>query len=130
MQLTRRLGSHAVVPIVRWGARLLSIPILVFWGWFLIAHLFGDAGRPSRPLVWGDYAILAAVVASLVGLAVAWKWELPGAVLALAAVAGGASLNWRMLVFPGAPVLVAAAMFVAGWGMSGAPRNEPAAKPQ
>jgi hypothetical protein len=115
---------------VRWAARLLSIAILAFWGWFLVAHLFGDAGRPSRPLVWGDYAILTAVVASLVGLAVAWKWELLGVALALAAVAGGALLNWRMLVVPGAPVLVTAALFVTGWWMSGAPRNEPAANPQ
>jgi hypothetical protein len=130
MQLTRGLGIQASAPVVRWVARVLSVPILLFWGWFLVAHLFGDAGRPSRPLVWGDYAILTAVVASLVGLVVAWKWELPGAALALAAVAAGASLNWRMLIFPGAPVLVAAVMFLTGWWLSGAPRDERAARAQ
>jgi hypothetical protein len=127
MQLTPRLGSPAATAF-HWGARVLSVLIVAFWGWFLIAHLLGDAGRPSRPLVWADYALLTAVVASLVGLVIAWKWERAGAALALVAVAGGAALNWRMLIAPGAPVLVTAALFVAGWWMRGAPRHEPAAQ--
>jgi hypothetical protein len=91
MQLTGRVGIPASALVVRWVARILSVPILLFWGWFLVAHLFGDPGRLSRPLVWDDYAVVTAVVASLAGLAVAGKWELAGAALALAAVAAGAS---------------------------------------
>ena len=129
MQPTRPLGIHAALPVVRWGARILSVPILLFWGWFLIAHLFGDGGQASRPLVPSDYGILTAVVVSLMGLAVAWKWELLGGALTLAAVSACALLNWRVLVFPGTLIPVASVMFLAcGW-MSGAPRTEQASRP-
>src|SRR5262245_11726205 len=95
MQTSRPLGTSKAAPVVRWGARILSVPILLFWGWFLLAHLFGDGGRPSRPLGLKDHAILTAVVVSLVGLAVAWKWELLGGALTLAAVSACAFVNWR-----------------------------------
>jgi hypothetical protein len=130
MQATRSLGIHAALPVVRWGARILSVPILLFYGWFLIAHLFGDEGRPSRPLVWADYAILAAVVVSLVGLAVAWKWEMLGGALTLTAVSACAFLNWGVLLFPGTLIPVAAVMFLACAWMSGAPRSEQASRPE
>lgn len=97
---------------MRWGARMLSVPILLFWGFMLIAHVVGDEGRPSRPLVWGDYAILTALVASLVGLAVAWKWEPLGAALTLAAVLACAFINWRVLVFPGTLIPIAGLLFL------------------
>jgi hypothetical protein len=114
---------------VRWGARILSVAILLFWGWFLIAHLFGEEGRPSRPPVWQDYVGLTALVVSLVGLAIAWKWELAGGALTLAAVAVGAFINWQVLVFPYALIWFAAVLFLAcGW-MSRARRNDPAARP-
>lgn len=130
MQTTRPLGISAAATVVRWGARLLSAAILLFWGWFLVAHLLGDAARPSRPLHLTDSAILTAMVVSLVGLAVAWKWELLGGALTLAAVAAGAFLNWGVLSFPGTLIPVAAAMFVAcGW-MSGRARNTQADRPQ
>jgi hypothetical protein len=129
MQPTRPLGTHPALPFVRWGARILSVPILLFWGWFLIAHLVGDAARPSRPLVPSDTVLLAAVVVSLVGLAVAWKWELLGGTLTLAAVAVGGFINWQVLVFPYALIWVAALLFLAcGW-LSRARRNDPAARP-
>jgi hypothetical protein len=89
----------------------------------LIAHVFGDEGRSSRPLVWTDTAIVTMVVVSLVGLAVAWKWELAGGGLTLAAVSACALLNWRVLAFPGTLIPIAAVMFLTcGW-MSGAARR-------
>ena len=130
MQTTRPHGISLALPVVRWGARILSVAILLFWGWFLIAHLFGEEGHPSRPLVWQDSAILTTVVVSLVGLAVAWKWELQGGALTLAAVSTCAVLNWGVLTFPGTLIPVAAVMFLTCWWMSRAPRNEQAASPQ
>jgi hypothetical protein len=116
MQTTRPIEIHAALPVVRWGARILSAAILLFWGWFLIAHLFGDGGRPSRPLVWTDFAILSTLVVSLVGLAVAWRWELVGGMVTLAALFACAVFNWRVLVFPGTLIAVAGVMFFAcGW---------------
>ena len=125
MQTTRPHGLSPARPVVRWGARVLSVPILLLWGWFLIAHLVGEGGRPSRPLVAQDCIILTAVVASLVGLAVAWKWERLGGALTLAAVSACALLNWRVLVFPGTLILITGVMFIAcGW-LSGRRANRP-----
>jgi hypothetical protein len=112
---------------VRWGARILSVPILLFWGWFLIAHLFGDAAPPSRPLVWADAVVLTAMVVSLVGLVVAWKWELMGGSLTLLALSVGALFTWQILAGPYTLIVVAAMLFLAcGW-MSRARRNDPSA---
>lgn len=96
----------------RWSARLLSLLILAFWGFFLIAGLFGDAAQGGRPLVTDDFLILGALVTSLAGLAVAWKWEFAGAVLTLAAVAVCAAVNWRVLMFPGTLIPITACLFL------------------
>jgi hypothetical protein len=103
---------------------MLSIPILLFWGFMLIAHIFGDEGRPSRPLVWSDYATLSMLVVSLVGLAVAWKWELPGAALTLAAVLACTFINWRVLIFPGILIPLAGLMFLTSACLKRPPRND------
>ena len=97
---------------VRWGARVLSALIVVFFGFFLIAHLVGDQGQPSRPLMWNDYVILTSIVISLAGLLLAWKWELAGAAITLIAIAVCASVNWNILVSPGALIPLTAALFL------------------
>ena len=102
----------------RWSARLLSGLILLFWGFFLVAHLLDDEGSPSRPLNATDYAIVASIVAALAGLALAWRWELAGAVTALLAIVVCAALNWKVLVFPGTLIPVTAALFLAAWWIS------------
>jgi hypothetical protein len=71
---------------VRWTARVLSGLIVLFFGFFLIAHLIGDQGRPSRPLVWNDYLILTTLVLALVGLLLSWKREFVGAAVTLIAI--------------------------------------------
>lgn len=108
-------ASTASAAAVRRGARWLSVLILLFWGFFMIAHLLGDEGRPSRPLVWADYAALASLVSSLAGLALAWRWERAGAFVTLAAVAACAAVNWKILVSPGALIPAAAALFLLSW---------------
>jgi hypothetical protein len=101
--------------VVRWSARLLSGLILLFWGFFLAAHLLGDEGRPSRPLTAADYAIVTSILVALSGLAVAWRWELAGAVTTLLAIAVCAALNWKVLVFPGTLIPVTALLFLSAW---------------
>ena len=108
----------SITMVVRWGARILSALILLFWGYFILAHLVGDEGRSSRPLTTNDYASLTAMVISLIGLGVAWKWELIGAAMTLAAVVIGAVLNWRALASPGALIPLAASLFLLCWWMS------------
>jgi hypothetical protein len=102
----------------RWCARLLSGLLLLFWGFFLAAHLLGDEGRPSRPMTAADCAIVASLVAALAGLAVSWRWELAGAVTTLLAIVVCAALNWKVLVFPGTLIPVAALLFLTAWWIS------------
>jgi hypothetical protein len=130
MQTTRPQGISLALPVVRWGARILSVAILLFWGWFLIAHLFSDEGLVARPGVWQDHVGLTALVVSLVGLAIAWKWELAGGVMTLVAVLTGAFINWQVLAFPPAIIPIAGLLFLLCWWMSRAPRKESAARPQ
>ena len=111
------------VVLVRWSARILSGLIVLFFGFFLVAHLVGDQGRPSRPLVSSDYVILGTLVVSLVGLLLAWKWELAGAAVALIAILVCAVVNWRVLVFPGALIPLASVLYIVAWWLSRASRN-------
>ncbi len=111
-----------VAVITRWGARILSALILLFWGFFILGHLFGNAGNPSRPLTINDYVILSAMFISLVGLGVAWKWEFVGAITTLAAVLVGAIVNWKVLVFPGTLIPFTACLFLLSWWTSRAQR--------
>lgn len=99
---------------VRWTARVLSGLIVLFFGFFLIAHLVGDQGRP---MVWNDYVILITRVLALVGLLVAWKWELAGAAVTLIAIAICATVNWRVLV-PGTLIPITAVLFLISWRIS------------
>lgn len=105
----------SLVASARWTARLLSGLLVLFFGFFLLAHLLGDQGRSSRPLVWNDYVMLATVVISLVGLMLAWRWELAGAVITLIAIALCAVVNWRVLVFPGALIPFTAILYLISW---------------
>lgn len=91
----------SLVTLTRWTARILTCLIVLFFGFFLVAHLIGDEGAPSRPLNWSDYVILTTLVASLVGLLLAWKWERVGAAIALISIVICAAVNWRILIFPG-----------------------------
>ena len=104
------------LPATRWAARILSALILLVWGFFLIAHLVGDEGGASRSLNPGDYIGLTTMLAWLVGLAVAWKWELAGGAIALVAVLICALVNWRVLIFPGTLIPITALLFLSsGW---------------
>jgi hypothetical protein len=109
--------------ILKMGARTLSCAILSFWGLFMLAHLFGTSGRPSRPLTWSDVAILASISTSLFGLALAWWREGVGALVALVAFALCAALNWRVVVFPGALIPTTAMLFLASWWLGRSSRK-------
>jgi hypothetical protein len=98
--------------IILWSARVLTCAILLFWLFFIAAHLLGEDGARSRALTVNDYTSLAAMVASLLGLALALKWDRFGAAVTLAAVAIGALVNWKVLLFPPVLIPIAAGLFL------------------
>jgi hypothetical protein len=81
----------------------------MLWG-----HLFGQEGRPSRPLVIQDYVAIGLLAASFAGLALAWKWEILGSGLTLVATGLGALLNPYVLAFPLALIPITALLFLSG----------------
>lgn len=106
-----------VATTIRWLARILSALILVFWSWFILGHILGDAGRPTGPSVTSDHLGLAAMGVALVGLAVAWKWEVTGPVMALVGygvlgIANENALGGLYVLWP-----VAAVLFLSSWWM-------------
>lgn len=109
--------------VVRWSARVTSGLVVLFFGFFLVAHVFGDQGSASRALTWSDYVILATLVVSLAGLLFAWKWEFAGGVIALIAITVCAVVNWRVLVFPGALIPISAVLYLITWWIRHASRN-------
>jgi hypothetical protein len=122
-------STHSMLPsmtmLVRWSARILSALLLLFWSFFIIGHLTGDEGRSSRLLTPNDYISLMTMIISLIGLAVAWKWELTGAAMTLVAVLTGAFINWRVFVFPGTLVPIVACLYLLCWWMSRARNDQP-----
>lgn len=126
MQAKRPLGNSAAATVVRWGARLLSAGILLFWGWFLIAHLFSAEGLGAR--VPADYLGLTASVAGLVGLALAWKWEVLGGLITLVAYVILGVVSWRAIGGPYILWPVTATMFMSSWWLHRAVQHDTVSK--
>ncbi len=119
MQTTRSQGRSLALPVVRWGARILSAAILLFWGWFLIAHLLSEEGLFSRAPapVLADYIGLTAMGIALLGLALAWKWELLGGLMAILAYVILAVVNLGGLGGPFILWPITAVLFLSSWWM-------------
>lgn len=104
--------------ITRWTARTISTLVLLFWGFIIVGHLTGDANQDARPLMTADYIILVSLSASLLGLLIAWRYEFAGAALTLVSISVCAFVNWRVMIFPGTLIPLAALLFLIAWWTS------------
>ena len=111
---------NRTVSTVRWTARTLSVLILLFWGFFIMAGFVGSIrGEHPGTLSTHDRIGLTLMFAWLLGLAVAWKWELAGAILTLTAILIQAFfINWRVLEGLGILPPIAALLFAFCWWIS------------
>jgi hypothetical protein len=109
---SRRPGAKAI----RWIARILSALIILFWGFLLVAGAIEGRKPTDPPLTSNDYIMLVLMGIWLVGLLIAWKWEVPGASVVLVAFAANAFFNINILTFPALVVPFTGILFlVAGW---------------
>ena len=76
--------------VLHWAARILRVPIVLIWGFLVIAYAFGP--ERSVPSTLKDAIQYVAMIVSFLALAISWKWELAGGLMALAAV-----MCWRTL---------------------------------
>ena len=73
--------------LLRWFARLSSLLVAVG----CIVIVIGDiteppSDRPSALVVWDRMDLNALMAATCVGMLIAWRWELPGAIISLASL--------------------------------------------
>lgn len=104
--------THSRIAMLTWIPRVFSGLILLTVGGFMLAYFVGGEESSSRTLVLADYLGLTALVASLVGLAVAWKRERLGAAITLVSVGVGIACNWHVITFPLVLIPIAAILFL------------------
>ena len=81
-----------------WLTRVLSTIIIVGSLLFYLAHtLFPESGE-GNPITTKEIIGFCIVVIGFIGLLVAWKWEMPGAIISLIAYALLAVMNPMILV--------------------------------
>ncbi|MGA2243158.1 MAG: hypothetical protein ABSH11_14130 [Verrucomicrobiota bacterium] len=108
------------VKAIRWIARIFSVLIILFWGIFIVGSFVSSirGGHSSGPLSMHDRMGLTLMFAWLLGLALAWKWELAGAALTLAAILIEAFfINWKVVAGLGMLPPITALLFLLCWWM-------------
>ncbi|MGO8929182.1 MAG: hypothetical protein ACLQU3_20135 [Limisphaerales bacterium] len=118
---------NRTVKTVRWFARILSLLIILFWGIFIVGSFLDSirGGHPSGPLSMHDRIGFTLMLAWLLGLALAWRWELAGAALTLAAVLIHAFfINPRVVEGLGMLPPITALLFVLCWWVGRQSRQE------
>ena len=75
---------------VRWITRILSVLLILLFGSDIVADIFSSADQSqiTRQITrTASYRVgYAMMMLSLVGLAVAWRWELIGSIVSLTAI--------------------------------------------
>jgi hypothetical protein len=108
------------ITIIRWTARTVSLLfVLIGLGIVIVNQIFRYYPRSEAvsvvPLVLG--------VVMFIGLGLAWKWELPGALIALIAFIGLSIVNPDLMTWlPHYIVLTTAILFLLCWWLSRSPR--------
>lgn len=99
-----------------WLTRVLSTLIIVGSLLFYLAYtLFPESGE-GNPITTKEIIGFCIVVIGFIGLLVAWKWEMPGAIISLIAYAALAVMN-PMILIPSPMYLwpVTAVLFILLW---------------
>jgi hypothetical protein len=95
--------GRTVVGVARWTARIWATALVLFWGVFFVEHLAWFTNPQQLPPLW-VFLVVGLHFLMLAGLLVGWKWELAGALIALAssvpffAVAAGRNFPLFVLV--------------------------------
>ena len=101
---------------VHWSARIIALLVAAFFVFLIVGEFTSPHSRgPSGVKEWGQITLL---VATVIGMLVAWKWELPGAVLSLGALGLWASFV-HIQRYPDIIALLAAPglLFLSDWAL-------------
>ena len=99
-----------------WVTRVLSTVIIVGSILFYLAYLIFPESGEGNPLRTEEIIGFCFVVIGFIGLLLAWKWEMPGAIVSLIAYAALAMMN-PMILLPSPMYLwpVTAVLFTLLW---------------
>ena len=90
--------------VLWWSTRVLSILIIVFSIVLFLAYTLFPESEEIKPYTTKEIIGFIIVVIGFIGLLLAWKWEIPGAIISLIAFCGLA------VVFP--KVLIPSPMYI------------------
>ena len=104
----------------RWTLRILSAIFIVFFLLMFIGEtFFQDDDLHGKPLSTDAILQLLVMGVGMIGLALAWKWELAGGIIALAAYIGLTIINPEVLQFSLLYLYPATAiLFIVLWAIS------------
>ena len=110
-----------LIKILRWTLRILSATLTVFFlAMFIGETFFQDYSPNSEPMAADAILKVSLFGLSLIGLGLAWKWELIGGIIALTAYVGllividTEPVNfYYLLIYPTIPIL-----FIVLWAIS------------
>lgn len=93
---------------IRWTARVLSILLVLFFGFMIFSHFFGGLEAPP------DVATLLPMIVMLAGLVIGWRWELAGGAIVILGFAISAGQNPQIVkAWPYALCLLAGLLYLA-----------------
>lgn len=109
------------VLVTRWIARIWSVPILIF----ALARIVMPDPYATEPVPAEDWFLLSLWGVAILGLLVAWRWELVGGVLTIATMFLR-ELAWLLLkgdwivnfLIVWAAVVPPAILFLVAWGLA------------
>ena len=105
------------IKILRWILRVLSGIIILFLLFMFIGENFGS--ESGDPLTTNAIIQLSVTAIGLIGLGLAWKWELPGGIIALVAFIVLAIINPVILKAPLMYIWpIIAILFIVLWAIS------------
>jgi len=80
--------APCVTSIVRWAARLTALAI----GALFLAFVVGEPRGPLPGVLTREFAGMLLLFGVIAGMLLAWKWELPAALISLFALGGFAAV--------------------------------------
>ena len=109
---TRSILSGTSPTVLRWFARIVSVGVIIFWGFFALLHMIGGEQSSGQPLSTEDVLLFVLMGSWLAGLAIAWKWERVGGFIVVIAYGLSIVINPMMLSFPFLLIPLAGLSFV------------------
>lgn len=107
---------HTTAMVIRWTARILSVPIILGLAYLTFMYAFGS----ERSLPGNTKEIIAyiAMIVSFLALGFSWRWEHIGSITSLVAIVIVVAFNWHAILTPIIAIPVDAVLFLLSWWLN------------